>query len=723
MGGLSFSPHASRYDHATAVALTDQDDSNPAKADEIRPAEKPLSERISTDIPKPKTASKTAKVFGAIVGVLAGLAYGIVKLATYPIRKPFGLLVGKSKQAQALHEAKQKEIEAKQAVLKKHLGKTPPLLDLSMVKTSVTKLGLSSTAPGTSTGEIEHFNQCIGRMQAALEIKDPNESNREFIIALREALKSNAYQALKKDPNNPAIKTLHRCCVAIYHDVHVSEAYEEFGHAIGKQTPGGKASVTSEEGFGSFLKQTWEAAAQKLFSEDSDAGRSEGTFRHTAKKVFTKIAYAFEHWQQTKASLAAGGGTTRAIAGMAYDSHVLDNANNPFALGTLTSEVEGETAVTANFRTGSPTIDDEISPEFLGYLQAVTNNQTAKKPDPTIPSKVLYTNLQNIAKPEGEGARSRAIMALGDEYSDAFVGITLTKDSPFYGSDGSWESADKFSADFRAQLLDDRSFTLEKRGLPHNKAHGFYFPGGKAKWAPIIDKALKIAEARFAGIEATDEGFDAKAAFQEHVYLMIQLQQEQAMATELIDRKLPPVVAATRNCKECIDRGGTENAKYFYSTLPAWVETQAAGDPELKEQYKAHVQAMLKGETPKPLNTEIQTAVEKMFDFMAGSYLGYALSARDRLVLRHRSWHMDSFMKLVDPWQFQDDMADMGLNFTSCGYDRTISTAANMHGLTKGASGLPGDSTPEKDPLAHHQNTSKPTPTEPHEPPEATASA
>ncbi len=246
-----------------------------------------------------------------------------------------------------------------------------------------------------------------------------------------------------------------------------------------------------------------------------------------------------------------------------YDSHLLV-ANIP-CVNTqkqLSYPNEGTHTVTSLF-CGTPTIGQEISPEFVGFLEALRRNNEEGNPKKW-PQHFLYTNYQNIAKSASEeSTRSLAIMELSQKYSDVFLGITHSKDSSFYQQNEGWNilSPDLFTgmiggrikAQFKngIQSFDD----LKKKPQPI----GLYYPItetlSRTFWETLIDKATDAVSASMKEAPTTSLGcLHYKQAFIEGVYSFIQKSLEAHFA------KSGDILTANI-CKEAIDRAACTTIK------------------------------------------------------------------------------------------------------------------------------------------------------------------
>jgi len=396
----------------------------------------------------------------------------------------------------------------------------------------------------------------------------PAQQNRAFLLAYREILASPAYKALKNDPNNPFIAFLNKVGTTFYTGVRAFKSFQDLGTTLTSRVLSDAPNSSAGRDIAKMVKRTHICASGALFTDHG---------------FFSKVIYGITHWDQAMGSLASestkevgGTGTTAAgLAGREYDSHSMEMANNPSLQGVTRWKQEGGEVAVSNCYGGSPTIGDhQISPEFRANLQAIRNNLHANPKDPSIPHHFIYTNLQDLTKPDGERPRSLTIMALQQEFGDVFTAITLTKDSPFFLGEnsvikselrpnGTWDM-ETFAHHLELEMTQEDSFRMDG-------ASPYYFPGGKqAQWKGDIA----------AIIQSTKEQFDAKAkdvadpekikklrlSFQESVYAQIRSVMEERVANQvqethgIADVNITSVAA----CKENIDRGSAENAKLIY---------------------------------------------------------------------------------------------------------------------------------------------------------------
>ena len=181
-----------------------------------------------------------------------------------------------------------------------------------------------------------------------------------------------------------------------------------------------------------------------------------------------------------------------------------------------------------------------------------------------------------------------------------------------------WNGATSFGAKMLERMTHDACFSNTGRtGDP--AGNGFYFPGKKEKWESVLKQIVLEASTHFAkhGNCEGEQAYKLKGAFQEYVYSMIQAYTELKLAKDVGNPST--LVMAIRACKENIDRGGAENAKYMYSRLPA--------DMPHKEKVA----------------------------LITGVLQSRALSARDRVILEKRLPQVLAFMEFVKPEEYQSE--------------------------------------------------------------------
>ena len=516
--------------------------------------------------------------------------------------------------------------------------------------------------------EIREFKLALKGLIDACLIKEFGEpKNNEIVLALRKVQACEAYQVLKTDIEDPAIAFVHKMAVNLFTEPRAMDSMQKLGNGLLQEATENGVEQTSEgAGFSRDLCRSQAKAAEHLYHNDTLGGFLE---------------YTFTHVDQARASLSSvGNHFTTFLSGKAYDTRGgINEANNASAQSDLlTVQESGKEVTVRTIYGGSPTSGPYIQAEFLLLLQAVENNQFLANPDEQLPHAVAYTNLQSIGK-GGEGERSDAIMHLNKDFPLSFRGMTLPKDTTFYGSskkdtlyfssdkEQRWNGSESFGEEFKESLLNG-AFTL---GARNHHTQGSYFPGTKAEWSPVIDEALSEANRHFNSVEHTkviegllkeipfeevknfledktaagvihahltqgkilpvayqsqlDQVKEAvksrmmRSAYQEYVYTLLEMYFEQNLSKTLGDNGVDkPFVLAIRACKENIDRGGSENAKFLYL--------------ELGDEYSESVRRAL----------------------VAAAFHGRSLSSRNRVILKHRISHFLHLVSLVKPREFKD---------------------------------------------------------------------
>jgi len=459
---------------------------------------------------------------------------------------------------------------------------------------------------------------------------DYSATNKLVIKQLRDLITSTTYVALKEDCTNPYVKFIHRMTSALWNEVRVMSDYQKFGEAVFPINE--KINATDRAIIEESIKRT-----TKEF--DSDQG------------FFGKIFYAIKDINQTIASAASEGGLLKSAAGAipfigdsVYDSHG-KLSNNPFLQGTTCAKIHTENGVIQatinNCYGGSPTIDDAVAPEFEALAQACENNQFAsdKSYDKETPSFLYFTNLQNIENRRAEGNRSGNLMDMQARYPLSFYGMTLAKDSQFYKmgghySNGEWKGVENatwsgpvaFGNELKDAFTQPKTFQYGHRneGEP---ANGIYLPGTKEEWDKVLDIIIQQANKQLDNHQKELTGVKAaklRGAYQEYVYTMIQSYTEMRLAKDVTIRSGRNIlITSIRACKENIDRGGAENAKYLY--------TRMSTDTDQKERM------ML-----------VSAALELR-----------ALLARNRKVIENRIPQVLSFIQYFSPKDIQQDELDI----------------------------------------------------------------
>ena len=479
--------------------------------------------------------------------------------------------------------------------------------------------------------------------------QDPAITNQLITANLREVINSPMYQALKEDPNNEYVLFVHSIACSIWNsNTTTMHAYQEFGKAILKDQ-----NIPSKEG------AKVDGPTMRKVLEDSHIKTSQELL--TDHGIPQKILYAFTHPRQALGSMASEGGNLRLVAEAfgygIYDSHG-DLRNNPSLQGTTKATIQTDKGLVEasinNCYGGSPTVGDQISPEFLAVCQAAENNRFATVKDPKIPSVVYYTNFQDIENKHGEGERSFAIMELNRRFPLSFMGMTLSKDSDFYKMKGvyenaGWSSANEFGQEFLKVLQNDKCYQYGNRA-GDSQGSGIYLPGGEKAWKDILPKMIDRADKHFEKIEANypkpispENAAKLRGAYQEYIYSMIQAHTEMELAKEAGATDSPVLIMAIRVCKENVDRGSAENAKYLHTRLGSDV------------------------------------SFEEHTSLVTGCLESRAVSSRDRVILDHRLPQVMAFIELVDREEFNKDMIqvhnELGLKFEKSPHFNPANTA------------------------------------------------
>ncbi len=456
------------------------------------------------------------------------------------------------------------------------------------------------------------------------------EANQNIIKAYREVLATEAYQMLKSDYSNSHIQFLHKFASSIWNDVKLMGEFEKLGTTIQKKMNVPVVDPSQEE-VSIALKNSIETTGKEA---------------HQIRKPLSAFLWTLTHPKQVLGALAGGTKIASAFANLLgeteYDPHG-GLGNNPSLQGTSTLSIQGKQATINNVYGASPTVGPgdapKISLEFEAILQAATNNQIAVMLGTDyfrltgVSDTIFYANFQNIQSPKsGEGHRSVEIMKLNEKYPLSFLGITLSKDSKFYGKkmrkeDAVWPGVQQFGELMKEKLKLDASFSLENRSKDETSDCGFYFPAPKEQWKPIFDEIIAKANEVFGNEQYPMIGPEAKelcGAYQECVYYMIQHYLEIKLANDLMKRGVEkPVVHSQGACKEDIDRGGTSQA----------------GNLWLNMKY----------------NNDTTDAVPMLI----GSLNGRPLSSKDRLIIDYRTDQVLSFIKHVNRDEFFDKLHEL----------------------------------------------------------------
>jgi len=425
--------------------------------------------------------------------------------------------------------------------------------------------------PDKSMKELEKIT---GELEQLLENKpadkDLEKWNFKVIQKLRKAFKSDAYQALKEDEDNPIIRKLHDLNLAMYTETPLLQAYLEKG-ALGD-----KISEMGKE------KPLWDRIS------------SVRTSLHKDHKLFKSHGSLKYIWRHTKQFFGAFVSQKVGSALADYDPHG-KLGNNAGALYEEKVHVGQTDGRLLDVRTPSPTIGKEVSPEFRAALQAIENQRVrvmAGGESLGRPNVWVYTNYQDMTnKMNGEHDRSMAIMRLNDEFPLSFKGMTLSKDSEFY-KDGlghekdMWDNVnregfeisqndDDYDADYHdaidnfvkglvTNLKDKAHFTLENR--TKQKGGRLYFPD-EVKFKGYINEVEQLTRELLHKMTENKENLTEtetwaiKMAAKEFAYAALQRMYQADILADLAKQGLKPDAITTSACKEDIDRGFSDHVK------------------------------------------------------------------------------------------------------------------------------------------------------------------
>ncbi len=395
--------------------------------------------------------------------------------------------------------------------------------------------------------------------------KDVGACNYTILLLMRKALSNSAYQLMKCDESEPLVKMIHGLCLASYAKPKLMSAFHEIGARLDK--------VLSEE------KRKESVDIHDKMHESRQAGHRHGLIRDCFS-----LEYITGYFKQVIGALSSVKiiGSVCSFLGFKYDPHGTFR-NNSGALYDEVLEIDGKKTTVKTVYSPSPTINDTVSPEARGMLQAMENRALMKeedlKNDPYPYVIWNYTNLQDICS-RNEGARSVNIMRLNEEFPFSFRGMCMTVDSPFYvaGIHGDDDNAiERMTQDATPlnreyansqiqELQHDDNFTLAKRDS--KKGGHYYFPvkneNEKTQWKEVcknvVERAFKLTSKSTRPESMSEEKWNwyQKAAFRELVLLgLIKVRQEMAGVEA---SKNGGGVLATNACKENIDRGGKTNA-------------------------------------------------------------------------------------------------------------------------------------------------------------------
>lgn len=258
--------------------------------------------------------------------------------------------------------------------------------------------------------------------------KDFAKANRQALRLLRTALRSRPYHLLKTEENHPLTHFLHTLALALFVEPKIGNAFQYLGK-LSSLIP------VSNIPFHEVLQRSSEVANQHgLIINDRS------------------LRYLFLHYKQlTGAFLSVDvGGKIGRIVGLEYDPRGLFNNTGGHFFDNIVITSKSSISI-RNIFTPSPTIGNQIAPEFYALLQALENRTFFTKEEldqDYYPYLVFaYANLQDITSID-ENSRSVKLMELNQRYPFSFRGITLSVDSPFYVAD-----AKKRSIEIRSPLI------------------------------------------------------------------------------------------------------------------------------------------------------------------------------------------------------------------------------------------------------------------------------
>ncbi len=522
----------------------------------------------------------------------------------------------------------------KNAIIEK-LPELDGILDENQTSLILKELELPKDLEKALKEDLSKFDAIVKTLETKPD--DYSAANKLLIKQLRDLITSKTYVTLKEDCDNQFVKFIHRIASALWNEVRVMSDYKKFGKAIFPD--------------------------DEIIRNSTDRAILEESIRRTTKEFdsdqgfFGKIFYAIKDINQTIASAASEGGLLKSAAGAIpfigdsiYDSHG-KLSNNPFLQGTTCAKIHTKKGVIqANINNcygGSPTIGETVAPEFEALAQMCENNQFASDEsyDKETPSMLYFTNLQNIENRHAEGNRSGDIMDMKTRYPLSFYGMTLSKDSQFYKMGGhysngewkgvesaKWEGPVAFGKELKEAFTQPKTFQYGHRNEGES-ANGIYLPGNKTEWDRVLNIIIHQANTQLGNYQEELTGVEAaklRGAYQEYVYTMIQTYTEMRLAKEVSIRTGRNIlITSIRACKENIDRGGAENAKYLYARM--------SNNTDQKERM-----------------TLVSAALELR-----------ALLARNRKVIEGRIPQVLSFIEYFTPQDIQEDelsiMSQLGI--------------------------------------------------------------
>lgn len=440
-------------------------------------------------------------------------------------------------------------------LLNKILGQTEKagaLAGVLMEDTKALRAFSATTAPlpqkysDDLNGYVKDLKRIVNRPAEGPE--EMRQANQEVLAKLRDAFNSPAYYHLKEDEANGYIRTLHELTRALYRTP-ILDNLENFAARC----------VDTEGPLEEMLNKGWES----LTSQQAKLLRSQGWWKNF--EVNTQSALKSQ------------------LPSFEYDARGPLGDNSPGAY-----YYEGNIL---NVITPSPTIGGQrnryqgVDPAFAAVLQSMQNRQL--HPELNLKKEAwAYVNLQNITETKygavgGEQERSKDIMRLNDTYPFSFTGITLTKDSNFYKAgvehNVNWKNIDQtksiddvevhfttLMAEMEKELINPNNFKLASS----QNGTGYYFPGDEDFWTAKINAiTLEATQLMKEIVKDThnlnpQEIWELEAVAKEFVYTALT---RVALFKKMEELGVEPSMWITLACKECIDRGGAENAKTLWA--------------------------------------------------------------------------------------------------------------------------------------------------------------
>ena len=414
------------------------------------------------------------------------------------------------------------------------------------------------------------------KLQAALQDpspKNPAKANKKALLLLRKALSTSAYSLLCHDESIPEIRFLHQLVMASFVDINPLDHFENLGDHISEHGQINTDSISSKEGFSQTLRTFREKGQQqRLMASD-----------HTA-------AYVLSAWGQTIGAFRSVGAPGK------YDPRALENIGGRLFREDLAVGDGRRTVPLTAIYSHSPTIGNKVSLETKAFLQAMENRcfmtpeELKKEPDFAKNTHWTYTNLQNTLN-RHEAPRSRAIMALNQEFPFSFTGITITQDSPFFtdGIKGHMQQERRAQQAIRGRAVPlNKAYALRMHEEIISENGGYSFPPDP-NWEEvsleIVRKALTMTESFSIKDPQTPEdclhNSKVKTAFRELVNLgLIRYWQMNSLPEQ-------GQGLVSTCCKECIDRGGKMMSEFL------WALGDNTPDTLKHVIYSAHSRALL----------------------------------------------------------------------------------------------------------------------------------